>query len=202
MKQFIAIMYIHSAGYTTTSASVRALSRTLLTICLLLLPLAGYAVAWYGETVNTTDNFYLYHCTTPGFLNSNGSVSNSPGDVCTWKFSNTSNGTIKSSDGKYIYIKATDAGVFAAWTVEINTTSADISIKNSGDNKYLFYLYAIKKEHLGWPINKDVTVWEGTHYFGYSGGIKDVESTATEQCKWWLIPEAQVKTMWRLVPIT
>lgn len=187
MKQFIATMYIHSTGYTTTSASVRAISRTLLTICLLLLPLAGHAVAWYGETVNTTDNFYLYHCTTPGFLNSNGSVSNAPEGVCTWKFSKTSYGTIKSSDGKYIYIKATDIGAFAVWTVEINKKPVDISIKNSGDNnKYLFYLYA--KKTVG-----RVVIWEGTHYFGYSGGIKDVESTATEQCKWWLIPESQVK---------
>lgn len=175
-------MYIHSAGYTTTSAFVRALSRTLLTICLLLLPLAGHAVAWYGETINTTDKFYLYHCTTPGFLNSNGSVSNAPEGVCTWKFSKTSNGTIKSSDGKYIYIKGSSILGWLDWDVSISNNSANITIQNSGDkNKYYFSVY------------KEVAFQKGTMYFGYSDGVKGISNDATEQCKWWLIPEAQVK---------
>ena len=163
------------------------LSRTLIVACLLLLPLAGHAVAWYGETIKTTDNFYLYHCTTPGFLNSNGSVSSSPEGVCTWKFSSTSNGTIKSSDNKYIYIKnGTSASV--GWNVGINSSPANLDITNTGDNKYAFSLYyEWKGEWTGIVYDK------ARYYFAYSSGIKGIKDELTEQCKWWLIPEAQVK---------
>lgn len=185
MKQFIATMYIHSAGYTTTSASVRALSRTLLTICLLLLPLAGHAVAWYGENYTTSgQKFYLYNTVNKGFLTSENSMtapvapfSASTEGAALWTFSGSTDKSTLYDGNKYIWFYG-NAGLQIAsnkpWGWGNDTKN--ILIKNSGVN-YQFWYDGLSD-----------------YYMIYNNGLDQTTNSSAEASKWWLISEKQAKS--------
>lgn len=187
MKQFIATMYIHSAGYTTTSAFVRALSRTLLTICLLLLPLAGHAVAWYGENYTKSgQQFYLYNTVNKGFLTSGNSmtVPASPFSASTegaalWTFSGTklSESSLKNGSN-YIWFRGSSGLKIAAknpWTTWPYGTN-QLKIITSGVN-YQFWYEGVYK-----------------YYMIYNNGLDQTRESSAEGSKWWLISEKQAKS--------
>lgn len=179
MKQFIATMYIHSTGYTTTSASVRAISRTLLTICLLLLPLAGHAVAWYGEKLPSNGgNYYIYYPGNNGFLKSDGTTGspNSPKDACIWSFTSNSQSTIQSG-GKYLY-RAWGEYKCSTGGSKSDAVTFKLGESTNGKSTEYSFFYSWK------PV---ITTYE--RYVAYSNGLSESKSAQY----WYLISEKQVK---------
>ena len=145
----------------------------------------GYAKTWTGETLTANKAYYLYHPTSGGFLHSDGKIHTTPEGVCTWTFSGTTSGTIKSSDGKYVYIKqGTSASI--GWEANINSSSTTLTIKHEGNNNYSFSRY--KGSTIGW-LGGSVT-----YYFAYvNNSIEPIKNSLTEQCKWQLISVEQAQ---------
>ncbi len=158
-----------------------------LSVALAVLSTVGaYAKTWTGEKIIENTPYYLYHPTSGGFLHSDGKIHTTPEGVCTWTFSNTTSGTIKSSDGKYVYIKqGTSASV--GWEANINSSSTTLTIKDEGDYNYSFSRY--KGSTIGW-LGGSVT-----YYFAYvNNSIEPIKNPLTkEQCKWQLISVEQVQ---------
>lgn len=161
-----------------TSLFVRCLSVALA----VLSTIVGYAKTWTGETITANKAYYLYHPTSGGFLHSDGKIHTTPEGVCTWTFSSTTSGTIKSSDGKYVYIK--QGNIYEeAGTANINTSSATLDIKNENDKYYSFSL-----SHT-FIFNRS-----NTYYFAYAGNtIKPIKNSVSEECKWQLISVKQAQ---------
>lgn len=154
-----------------------------LSVALAVLSTVGaYAKTWTGETLTANKAYYLYHPTSGGFLHSDGKIHTTPEGVCTWTFSNTTNGTIKSSDGKYVYL---EKGTIyeSAGNASINSKSTTLKISNEGNNTYAFSISA-----------SFVFGRSNTYYFAYvNNSIEPIKNSLTEQCKWQLISVEQVQ---------
>jgi len=160
-------------------------------LCLVVGKVSAYD--WTGNTVNTTDEFYLYNVGFKAFLTSEGTLVDNPSGASKWKFSSTSNGTI-SSDGNYIYVEQTWTWAAVTYAsggkAEVRSSTWNVKIEQSttttNTTAYKFSHYASKK--YGW------TTYEGTRYFNVdnnSGAITGA-STASEDNDWLLITQAQV----------
>lgn len=154
-----------------------------LSVALAVLSTVGaYAKTWTGEKIIENQPYYLYHPVSKGFLHSDGKIHTTPEGVCTWIFSGTTSGTIKSSDGKYIYL---EKGLIyeGAGSASINSKSTTLKISNESNDTYLFSISA------SFPFGRS-----NTYYFAYADNtINPIKNSASEECKWQLISEEQVQ---------
>ena len=155
------------------------LSRTLLVACFLLLPLAGHAVAWFGETLPSTGgDYYLYSIDGSAFIKSDGKGTNNPTEACLWTFTSNTSSKIQNNE-KYLY-RATGDLYCSTGGNNNNATSFTISnIMEGTKPKYCFYY--------SWKV---FGVKKMERYLAYSNSkISDSES----QTYWYLIPKSQVQ---------
>lgn len=184
---------------------VYSLSRRLPAACLilvsLLLSLPMNAKEWYGEVLKTSTTYYIYS-EGAGFLNDDSKIYNTPKDKAVWTFSSTTKGTIKSNNGRYIYIKqpslhSQDGTATANGTTSWTGNITQNIVGSGAEQEYFYYFYdrySITVPFVG-TTNYD-------HYFNIQGNLnpdgtntfKTLSQNNASNTEWKLISQRQVQS--------
>ena len=171
---------------------LQVLSRRLPAACLvllsLLLSLPMNAREWYGETINTSDKYYLY-VPGSGFLTINANFQqDTPKDVTMWKFSAATGSTnIRSTSNTsyYVWMQPHENNFSHTYVGDVDrdatikTTNNSFQIKIPSTGEYQFY--------------KTGTVWGSTYYRYLNANGNGIAGQVNANTNWNPVSERQAK---------